>query len=116
MDANEVIDFYTSVMVVGTEKKPACRLDSGIDSVKSHAAATRTLVGLQCSCANTGILIGRIDQLPVITADLALLTALTQIVPMDIAIPVGQELVFHILSSTGTAAATVVAHCHTVRA
>lgn len=116
MDGNELIDFYTSVMVVDTEKKLASRLDSGIDSVKSHAAATRTLVGLQCSCANTGILIGRIDQLPVITADLALLTALTQVVPLDIAIPVGQELTFTVLSSTGTAAAYVVAHCNTVRA
>ena len=109
-DANEVLDLYTSVVVVGTEKVLANRLDSGIDSVKSDAAHTRRLVGLQGATANTGYIIGRLDQRPVITLDMATLNGCDQIVPLDIEIPTGQELTFHAQSSSGTAAIGLTAH------
>lgn len=110
MDANEIIDLYTSVVVVGTEKQLVNRLDSGIDAVKATADTPRRLVGLQGTTANTGYIIGRVEQLPVVTIDMALLTALDQVVPMDIPLAAGQELKFYAQSAVGTAAVTIVAH------
>lgn len=110
MDASEILDLSTTVVVVGTEKLLVNRLDSGMVSVKSSAEHPRRLVGLQAATANTGYLIGRIDQTPVITVDMALANGLDQVIPMDIPIPDGQELRFYAQSSSGTAAVAVVAH------
>jgi len=113
MDANELLDLSLAACVVSTEGKLANRLDSALDSVRSGSATSRRLVGLQVACANTGILIGRLGQRPVITLDMGLANGLDQVIPLDIAIPVGQELTFHALSSAGTAICSAVAHIAT---
>ena len=104
MDANELLDLYTSVVAVGTEKALVNRLDTGITGVKSTATATRRVVGIIGRCANTGYIVGRIDQTPVITVDMSSLNAQTVPIPLDIAVPVGSELKFKAQSSSGTAA------------
>lgn len=110
MDANEIIDLYASVVVVGTERQLVNRLDSGIDCVKATADTPRRLVGLQGATANTGYVVGRVEQLPVVTVDMALLNGLDQVVPMDIPLAAGQELKFYAQSAVGTAAVALVAH------
>lgn len=110
MDANELLELSTTVVVVGTEKALINRLDSGTVGVKSTAEKVRRLVGLQASTANTGYVIGRIDQAPVITLDMALANGLDQVIPCDIPIAVGQSLTFAAQSSSGTAAVSV--QCH----
>lgn len=110
MDANELIELSTTVVVVGTEKALINRLDSGTVGVKSTAAVARRLVGIQAATANTGYIIGRIDQRPVITLDMALGNGLDQIIPCDILIAVGQSLTFTAQSASGTAAVAV--QCH----
>lgn len=109
-DANELLELSTTVVVVGTEKALVNRLDAGTVGVKSTEATRRRLVGLQLSTANTGYVIGRIDQAPVITLDMALGHALDQVIPCDIPIAVGQSLTFTAQSSSGTAAVAV--QCH----
>lgn len=113
MDANELLELSTTVVVVGTEKLLANRLDSGIEGVKSTELRTRRLVGLQIATANTGYVVGRIEQTPVILADMALCQGLDQVIPLDIPIPVGAELRFHAQSSSGTAAVAVQCHIAT---
>lgn len=110
MDANELIELSTTVVVVGTEKALVNRLDSGTVGVKSTESTRRRLVGIQAATANTGYIIGRIDQRPVITLDMALANGLDQIIPCDIPIAVGQSLTFAAQSSSGTAAVGV--QCH----
>lgn len=113
MDANELLELSTTVVVVGTEKALVNRLDSGMVGVRSTEAARRRLVGLQLGTANTGYVIGRIEQTPVITLDMALGNGLDQIIPMDVTIAVGQTLTFHAQSSVGTAAVSL--QCHVAR-
>lgn len=110
MDANELIELSTGVVVVGTAKPLINRLDSGCVGIRSTAAVARRLVGLQASTGNTGYIVGRIDQKPVITLDMALANALDQITPTDIPVAVGQSLTFTALSTSGTAA--VYLQCH----
>lgn len=110
MAANELIDLRISACVVGTEGALVNRLDTGTTGVKSSEAVKRRLVGLQIACANTGYVVGRIDQQPVVTIDMALANGLDQVIPLDIDIPVGQELKFAAQSSSGTAACAAVAH------
>jgi len=102
MDAHEVIDLYVSPMVVGTEAKLANRLDSAVASIRSSEALKRRIVGLMGWCANAGIFIGRLDQKPVITISFSALTGQLVIIPLDIPIPVGQEVTFAALSTSGT--------------
>lgn len=110
MDANELIELSTTVVVVGTEKALVNRLDSGTTGIRSTGAVARRLVGLQVATANTGYVVGRIDQKPVITVDMALGNGLDQIIPCDIPIAVGQSLTFTAQSASGTAAVAV--QCH----
>lgn len=110
MDANELIELSTGVVVANTEKALVNRLDSGCVGIRSTAAVSRRLVGLQAATGNTGWIVGRIDQKPVITLDMALGNGLDQIIPCDIPIAVGQSLTFGALSTTGTAA--VYLQCH----
>lgn len=110
MAANELLDLYASSVVANTEKQLACRLDSSITGVKSAEGATRRLVGLQAATGNTGYIIGRLDQVPLVTLDMALANGLDQVVELDIPIPVGQQLSFFALSTVGTAAVALVAH------
>lgn len=109
-DAAELLDLHVAACVADSDVKLANRLDSALDSVKSDAVHTRRLVGLQVACANTGYVVGRLAGAPVVTIDMALANGLDQVIPLDIPIPVGQELVFHAHSTTGTAACTAVAH------
>lgn len=113
MDATELLELSTSVVVVGTEKALVNRLDAGIVGVKSTEATQRRLVGLQIGTANTGYVVGRIEQTPIILADMALCQGLDQVIPLDIAIPIGAELRFHAQSSSGTAAVAVLCHIAT---
>lgn len=109
MDANEAIDLYTSVVVVGTEKPLVGRLDAGVTGVKSTETTSRRLVGLIGRTANTGYVVGRIDQTPVITLDMASMNGQTAPIALDIPIAVGQELKFAAQSGSGTALVAVTA-------
>ena len=110
MDASEVLDLCAAACVANSDVLLANRLDTSIDSVRSDAATTRRVVGLQAATANTGYFVGRLDGKPIITLDMGLANGLDQVIPLDIPIPVGQELSIHAHSTSGTAIATVAVH------
>ena len=109
MDANEVLDFAVAAVSASVETTLANRLDSSIVSVKSTKDTHRRLVGLIGRCANTGILVCRIDGKPVITVDLDVLNDAVIPLPLDIDIPEGSELTLASKSTSGTAAMQVAA-------
>jgi hypothetical protein len=106
----ELIDLYAAAQVVGTETALANRLDTGISGVTSTDTKKRKLVAVSGRCANTGILIARLDGDPRLTLDLATLNAATFPIPVEVEVPAGQTLTVKGLSSSGTAAIAVVLH------
>lgn len=108
MEANEIVEMTAAAMSTTAEVDYANRLDTSVNSLPSHSPVKRTLVGIAGRTANLGSIIGRIDQKPVITLDMATLNAHTGIWPCAIPIPEGQQLTFAGKSTSGTAGGTLV--------
>lgn len=100
-------DLYDAAAVVNTEQKLAGRLDSAVDSILSTADERKRITGFMGRCANTGYVIIRRKGTTISTLDLAVINALTEFAPLDIPIDVGEEVTFHELSTSGTAACSL---------
>ena len=107
MPVNRILDLYTSTVTTGTEKALTNRLDVSVDSLKSTDEIRRTLRGIMGATSNTGFVVMRLDQLPVITIDMATLNAAAQPIEVEIEVPPGRELTVGALSTNGTGAVAV---------
>ncbi len=101
-----VIEFAVTAVAAALTKL-VCRLQSG-HTAKSDETTKRTCTGIVLRCGSTvGYIALYLDQDPVALFDLAGCGALTSVLPLNIPIPVGQELTPYVYSSSGTDLATV---------
>lgn len=107
MPVNRILDLYAASVTQNTEKALTNRLDSSVDSLKSTDEIRRTLRGIMGSTGNTGYLVFRLDQLPVVTIDMATLNAALAPIEVEIEVPPGRELTVGALSTSGTGAVAV---------
>lgn len=97
-------DLYDAAAVVGTEQALVGRLDSSVLGVASTPDEVKKVTGIMGRCGNTGYLVGRLAGKTIVTMDLAVLNALTEFAPLEIAVPPGQTFALGEMSSSGTAA------------
>jgi hypothetical protein len=95
-------DLFDAAAVANAEQHLKGRLDSAVDGVQSTADEPKRATGFMGRCANTGYLIFRLAGKTVSVLDLAVVNALAEFAALDVAIPPGQTLSVHELSTTGT--------------
>jgi len=107
MARQTLLDLHIAACVLNTPTKLVNRRDSAVDGVSALDGKARRIKGVIGRTAEAGYFLGLMDGEQVFTANGVIINAFTQMIPVDIPVPVGTQVTFYYVDTAGTALATL---------